>query len=171
MAKKTTTSAKDDAGGPAPVTAPAPPPVVAPGPVTRLGQVVSVLLRSPMYRHLTIGDLEWLVIPAIRAGQFSILEAQSAVDRPLGVALWATVSPVVDRRLTAQKAAGLVPFRLAPSDWRSGDILWLMDLIALRQARQNFLDRLNDTAFKGRTVKYYFERSTKPVAPKASTIA
>ncbi len=167
--------AKDDAAAGAPALAAAPAPAVAlpaaPGSVTRLGQVVSVLLRSPIYRHLTIGDLEWLVIPAIQAGQFSILETRGAVDRPLGVALWASVSQAVDRRLTAQKTAGLVPFRLAPADWRSGDILWLMDLIALRQARQNFLDRLNDTAFKGRKVKLFFGRSTPPVASKASTIA
>ena len=161
--------AKDDAAAGAPVPAAATPARAAtpPSPVTRLGQVVSVLMRSPAYRHLSIADLEWLVIPAIRAGQFSILEARGAVDRPLGVALWASVSSAVDRRLTAQKQAGLVPFRLAPADWHSGDILWLMDLIALRQARQGFLNRLNETAFNGKAVKYYFEKST-PVASRAA---
>ena len=40
-------------------------------------QVVGVLMRSPHYRRYTLGDLEWLVIPPLLAGQFRIGEAKA----------------------------------------------------------------------------------------------
>src|SRR5437867_2982255 len=40
-------------------------------------QIVSVLMRSPRYRHYTLGDLEWLVIPPLATGQWRVVGAQS----------------------------------------------------------------------------------------------
>jgi len=65
-------------------------------------QVVGVLMRSPHYSRYTLGDLEWLVIPPLLAGQFRIGEAK--VDKnqgavmPVAVVLWASVSAEVDKK-------------------------------------------------------------------------
>jgi len=39
-------------------------------------QVVGILMRSPHYRQFTIGDLEWLVVPPVSAGQFRVGEVK-----------------------------------------------------------------------------------------------
>jgi hypothetical protein len=38
-------------------------------------QIVSVLMRDPGDRSLAIADLEWLVLPAVAAGQFRLAHA------------------------------------------------------------------------------------------------
>lgn len=39
------------------------------------------MLRSPYYKRYTLGDLEWLVIPPLLAGQFRIGEAKAGKDQ------------------------------------------------------------------------------------------
>jgi hemolysin-activating ACP:hemolysin acyltransferase len=38
-------------------------------------RVVSVLMRSPYYKHFALADLEWLVVPPLFSGQFAVLDA------------------------------------------------------------------------------------------------
>jgi cytolysin-activating lysine-acyltransferase len=47
-----------------------------------------------------------------------------------GMAIWASVSEEVDKRIREQIKAGSFPLRLKPEDWTSGDINWLLDVIA-----------------------------------------
>jgi cytolysin-activating lysine-acyltransferase len=47
-----------------------------------------------------------------------------------GVALWASVSQEVDGRIREQITSGTFPVRLKAEDWNSGDINWLLDVIA-----------------------------------------
>ena len=142
----------------------------------RFGEIVALMMRSPTYRHLSLADLDWLVVPALLSGQFSIMSARGKSDddlrAPVGVAFWASVSPEVDAKLEAQKKAGLVPFRLQPKDWKSGEIIWLLDLISLPQVNQAFLDKLSEGAFKGKTVKHYHEKRAVPsAAPQPESAA
>ena len=98
-----------------------------------LGEAVMLLSRDPKWRHASLADLEWLLLPAISANQFMTLRGkvkdkdgkETGLTIPVGLALWAKVSEEVDAKLKAQKDAG-APFRLAPQDWKSGDIAWLM---------------------------------------------
>ena len=46
-------------------------------------------------------------------------------SKPIGVAFWATVNEEVEARL----AAGTTKMR--PQDWKSGDRLWAVEVIAL----------------------------------------
>jgi len=104
-------------------------------------------------REHKIADLEWLLMPAMAAGQFSLAEAQSretGVVAPVGVVLWARVSAEVDQRLSDNLDQ---PIRLAPNEWQSGDIFWLIETIGDRQAVAAQLKLLSETEFKGRPVK------------------
>jgi hemolysin-activating ACP:hemolysin acyltransferase len=117
------------------------------------GEIVSVLMRSEHYRGYTLQDLEWLVVPAVLSNQFLLAEARAkgnGFTAPVGVVLWASVSPEVDRRLTAGIAQ---PIRLKPEDWRSGDILWLVDAVGPPKLIGGMLQRLHAKVFKGRQVK------------------
>src|SRR5262245_334295 len=105
-------------------------------------QVVAVLMRDPNFRNLKIADLEWLILPPLMAGQFRLAHAtsqpkaakaeagkttqgttQGGISIPVAVALWARVSPEIDKALTENldKQA-----RLRPNQWASGNNLWLM---------------------------------------------
>ena len=116
-------------------------------------QIVSVLMHSPHYKHYTLADLEWLVVPPLLAGQFSLAEAKGQADGPsfpVAVALWASVSRDVDQRLTENPVA---PIRLRPDEWRSGDILWLVDAVGDGRIVPQFLKQLAETVLKGKDVK------------------
>lgn len=116
-----------------------------------LMRIISVLSRSPHYRHYTISDLEWLVLPPLRLGQCAILHAETpGVPVAAAVALWASVSPEVDLKLSQNLT---VPIRLRPDEWRSGDILWLVDVIGASDAISQLLTRLKSDALKGQQVK------------------
>ena len=61
-----------------------------------------------------------------------------------GIAIWATVPEVViaavDAKIAEQIKAGVFPVRLASDDWTSGEVVWLLDVIAAdrSQAHRTF---------------------------------
>src|SRR5262249_22444101 len=113
-------------------------------------QIVSVLARSPSHKFFTLADLEWLVIPPLTTNQFAVAEAKLQADGPsfpVAIALWASVAPEVDKRLSENLNA---PIRLRPDEWRSGEILWLVDAIGDARVLPGFLQRLRATVWKDR---------------------
>ena len=73
-------------------------------------QAVAVLMRDRNFRSMRLADLEWLVLPPVMAGQFRLAQAPAPLARagageggvlvPVAVALWARVSPEIDKRLS-----------------------------------------------------------------------
>jgi len=92
------------------------------------GDIVGLMMRSPQYKALSLADLEWIVIPALRTGQCMVMEqtnrATGAV-RPLAAVLWAGVSEEVELRLRAETSAGQIA-HVAPQEWTSGARLWIV---------------------------------------------
>ncbi len=131
-------------------------------------QVVSVLMRDPSCKNLKIADLEWLVLPPLMSGQFRLAHAARPANGgpsadgvsdkerrigalvPVAVALWARVSPLVDKALSENLETNV---RLSPSAWTSGDILWLLAVAGNPRALPAFLKQLRENEFKGRQVK------------------
>ena len=118
-------------------------------------QAVGVLMRSPHYREYRIADLEWLLLPPITNGQYRIGETKldekhGGATLPVSLVLWALVSPDVDQRLTA--ATGTAP-QLAPEEWKSGDIPWLVHAAGETRFVRPVVEQLMATTFKGQTVK------------------
>lgn len=113
-----------------------------------LGQVVSLLGQSPAHRHLFVGDLEWLVLPALLNRQARIWrrETERGVV-PVVYASWAMVNAEVEARLVQGQN------RLKPTEWRSGDIPWLIDLVSPYGGGENALKELADQVFPGRLLK------------------
>src|SRR5262245_41377636 len=125
-------------------------------------QIIGVLMRSEHYKHYTLGDLEWLVVPPMLAGQYRIGEAKPKTGGsiPVAVVLWARVSAEVDQRLAQ---IGRAPIRLRPDEWTSGDILWLVHAAGEPRFVREVLKQLNESAFKGREVKLHgFGKDGKP---------
>jgi hemolysin-activating ACP:hemolysin acyltransferase len=116
-------------------------------------QLVGLLMRSSHYRQYTLADLEWLVIPPLKAGQFRIGEAKLPNNQgtaPVALVLWASVSSEVDKRLMEGNEAS---FQLKPEEWTSGDILWLVHAAGETRFVRFVVDQLTKTTFKQRKVK------------------
>jgi cytolysin-activating lysine-acyltransferase len=86
-----------------------------------LGEIAWLMTQSPRHKALTLGDLEWLVMPAVLLRQFRIFYQG---DRPVGVALWALADDLVARRIDAGNT------RLSAAEWKSGTALRIIDIIA-----------------------------------------
>ena len=117
------------------------------------GEIISVLMRSPTYKHFSLADLEWLVVPPVLTQQFVLAEIRKGKDgipAPVGVALWASVSPDVDKKLMANQSG---PLRLRPDEWKSGDTLWLIDAIGPGKVIHGLIENLHKNVFKGRPLK------------------
>jgi hemolysin-activating ACP:hemolysin acyltransferase len=133
------------------------------------GEIVALLSFSPVFKHLSLADLEWLVIPALATNQVTVvrgkLKDQNGLMVPMGLALWAHVSEDVDNKLEAQQRANM-PFRLAPQDWKSGDIPWLLTVLAPNEVAQAFVKKLEESVFKDKSYKRF---ALGPVAAKPQT--
>lgn len=107
---------------------------------------------------MSLADLEWLVIPALATNQVTTvrgkLKDQNGLTIPLGMALWAHVSEEVDKKMESQQQAN-IPFRLAPHDWKSGEIPWLLAVLAPKEVAQALVKKLEDTVFKDKTYKQF----------------
>lgn len=134
-------------------TASAPPAGTARTVAEALGQVVWLLSQSPMHKILRIEDLEWSFMPAIIHEQFRIFRfgplpglenvdpktfaplgmSKDALEQlPLGVAIWAKLSEAAEEKLEKGE-------HLSPEEWKSGDRVWLVELISPFAAKDNKL--------------------------------
>ena len=98
------------------------------------GKAVMAMMMLPRYRNQTLGDLQHLVLEPLIRDRIAIAYPGNAEKSELadisGMAIWASVSEEVDARIREQISAGSFPLRLKPEDWTSGDINWLLDVIA-----------------------------------------
>ncbi|MGQ0671323.1 MAG: toxin-activating lysine-acyltransferase [Hyphomicrobium sp.] len=118
-----------------------------------LGEVVSLLIRSPSEKQHSLADLEWMVMPAIMTGQYAVADAQSKQSgavMPVGAVLWAFVSNEIDQQLSSSTSG---PVRLKPQDWRSGDIPWVVMAIGDPKILGGILQNLAKTVFKDKPAR------------------
>lgn len=121
--------------------------------IATFGEIVSLVMRTKVWRERPIRELEELVLPPLLSGQFSIAEAQSKANglvSPVAVVLWARVSTEVDQRLSAQLEG---PLRLAAAEWTSGDIRWVVEAIGEPKVLREMLKRLAAKEWAGKAVK------------------
>jgi hemolysin-activating ACP:hemolysin acyltransferase len=82
-----------------------------------------------------------------------MMDAQSKTigfTQPVGLVLWARVSPEVDQRLSSNLT---LPIPLKPEEWTSGDILWIVEAVGAQQAMGPLLKALSEREWKGKPVK------------------
>jgi hemolysin-activating ACP:hemolysin acyltransferase len=114
------------------------------------GSVMAMCMRSKVHRRRTLADLEATVAPALLNGQFSLAEMkhqQNGSVTPIAAVLWASVSDDVDRRIAVEG------FRLQPSEWNSGKIIWVVEVVGDGRMLKAMVKRLREKAWKGRVVK------------------
>ncbi|MEZ5839489.1 MAG: toxin-activating lysine-acyltransferase [Hyphomicrobiales bacterium] len=101
------------------------------------GSVAMAMLALPRYREHPIVDLRHLLLDPLVRDRVAVAKAApkpgTAPAGPAGIAIWASVSAEVDAKIREQIKAGAFPVRLAADDWTSGEINWLLDVIAPNQ--------------------------------------
>ncbi|WP_299866288.1 toxin-activating lysine-acyltransferase [uncultured Hoeflea sp.] len=82
-------------------------------------------------------ELAHLVIDPLVRDCIAIASPKPAEDAdpkaalaPAAIAIWASVSDEVDATIKEQIKSGAFPVRLKANDWKSGDHVWLLDVIA-----------------------------------------
>ena len=86
-----------------------------------LGEITWLMTQSPRHKSIPLGDLEWLVMPAILLKQFRLFYKG---EQPVGVALWALVDEIVGKRIDAGDA------RLTAVEWKGGSQMRIVDVVA-----------------------------------------
>jgi cytolysin-activating lysine-acyltransferase len=117
------------------------------------GEAVSILMHSPQFAQFALADLDWLVVPAVMTGQFSITTAQSKVSgstAAVAVVLWASVSDEIDKRLSASPGQSI---RLGPKEWKSGQRIWVVAAVGDVRVLQAMLRRLEQKEWANKPVK------------------
>ena len=117
--------------------------------ISVLGHVLWLMSQSPIHKHMFVSDFEWLVMPAILHGQFRIWREKNAqgVLIPVAYASWAYLDEAAEQRIRQSIK------RLAPTDWKSGTNLWLIDLIAPFGGADKAVKELKEKILKGQTIK------------------
>ena len=119
--------------------------------LARFAQVTMSFMGVPRYSHQSIKELQALAMVPLMRERIAIATVAPKMDNDpasfdskpagagsisnplIGIALWANVSAEVDAKIRDQAAAGIFPVKLNPDDWISGDIVWLLDVIAPSQ--------------------------------------
>jgi hemolysin-activating ACP:hemolysin acyltransferase len=129
------------------------------------GEIVTLLMRTPQYRGISLGDLESLVVPPLLSGQVSIATAQSKNNggtTPVGAILWARVSAEVAKRLASQAGKAI---RLAPEEWQCGDIVWVVASAGESRVLSEMLKQLSRRDWAGKEVRIVVHpKDGKPTA-------
>jgi cytolysin-activating lysine-acyltransferase len=86
-----------------------------------LGEITWLMTQSPRHKAMPLGDLEWLLMPAILLRQFRIFYRG---EQPVGVALWALADELVAKPIDAGDR------RLAAVEWKSGINMRIVDIVA-----------------------------------------
>jgi cytolysin-activating lysine-acyltransferase len=79
------------------------------------------MTQSPRHKAIPLGDLEWLLMPAILLRQFRIFYKG---EQPVGVAAWALADEIVAKRIDAGDK------RLTAVEWKSGSNMRIIDVVA-----------------------------------------
>lgn len=109
------------------------------------GNIMWLMMQSAAHKHLFLTDMEWLVMPTLQLNQFRLWQQNGM---PVAYASWAFLDEAAEGRMRESIK------RLAPVDWKSGDALWLIDMIAPFGGLDEVIKELKGTVFEGQTVKH-----------------
>ena len=100
-------------------------PFVAPTPKSEaelFGAMVWLWMHSPTHRRCPLSELERLLMPALKTGQFVLALQNDELQQPTGLVTWARFNAETEQRYLHS-----LDKTLQPSDWQSGDRPWILD--------------------------------------------
>lgn len=107
------------------------------------GAMTWLWMHSPTHRLCPLHELERLLLPALKTGQFVLALENSPLQQPAGLMTWANFSTPAE-----QKYLQSLDRTLQPDDWQSGDRPWILDWVvpfgrtqAMTRAAQKLLNQ------------------------------
>lgn len=110
-----------------------------------------------MHQRYRLAAVERYTFPPLLFGQFKLYRHE---QKPIAYTSWALMSPEAEERFLASRG------RIEIEDWRSGDRLWIMDLVAPFGHAKPVIDDLRSNIFPGRSAKAIRAARKKGEAPK-----
>lgn len=108
-----------------------------------LGPITWLMMQQGGTRNLLLADLEWRIMPALVLDQARL---HMKDESPLAFVTWARLSAEAANRYRQ------APHRLTPSDWKSGDQIWIVDLVAPFGGARETIDELKGKLFPGQPI-------------------
>lgn len=108
-----------------------------------MGPVLMLYMQSSHRRFNFISDLEWLLMPPLMLKQCKLYMEQ---EFPIGYISWAFLSEEIEQRLV--QSGG----RLTTGDWKSGDRIWLIDMVAPFGSIDMMLTDVQANLFPGKNI-------------------
>lgn len=109
-----------------------------------LGPALWLFARDERKKFTFIADQDWLVMPPLILDQCKLYMKD---EIPWAFCTWAFVSDQVDERLSSS-----IP-KIAPHEWKSGEHLWLIDVVAPFGGADEIITDLQKTNFAGKAFK------------------
>lgn len=108
-----------------------------------LGPIMWLYARDPNRKYTFAADLDWRLMPPLVLDQCKVYYKESL---PWAYFSWAMVSPDVDARLRSNSPI------IAPHEWRSGSIAWLIDAVMPFGADTALVQQVCNEFANGQTV-------------------
>jgi cytolysin-activating lysine-acyltransferase len=109
-----------------------------------MGPVIMLYMQSSHRRFQFISDLEWLLLPPLVSGQCKLYMKK---EYPISFISWAYLDEDTEKRLFLNGG------KLRPEDWKSGENLWIIDIVAPFGGVENMLRDIQKNEFPGQTLK------------------
>lgn len=109
-----------------------------------VGPVIMLYMQSSHRRYQFIGDLEWLLIPPLVLGQCKLYMKK---EYPISYISWAFLDEAAEIRLLQNGG------KLRPDDWKCGDRLWIIDIVAPFGGVENMLRDIQKNEFPGQLLR------------------
>ncbi len=109
-----------------------------------MGPVIMLYMQSSHRRYQFISDLEWLLLPPLVAGQCKLYMKK---EYPISFISWAFLDESTEKKMFQNGG------KLRPEDWKSGDRLWIIDIVAPFGGVENMLKDIQKKEFPGQVVR------------------
>lgn len=110
-----------------------------------LGHVTWLYTQSAQHKHFFLQDLESRVLPALVTEQGKLFFKNEGTGLPLAYISWAYLSEEAEAHFMATQ-------RISVSHWKSGDRVWLVDLITPFGGTTDVLKELVEKIHPGKDV-------------------
>lgn len=118
-----------------------------------LGPALWLYARDPVKKYMFLADTDWAVLPPIVLDQCRLYTKGGL---PYAFLTWAFVNDVVDARLRSAEP------KIAPHEWKSGDKLWLIDVVAPFGQLEETIGEWREMLFPNQKVCALLPESGKP---------
>jgi len=119
-------------------------PAVDPDALMVIGEIIMMASRSGRHRDYTVADVERNFLQAAAMDQMRIYRSEV---EPVGIVTWALLSDELDQAMEKDDV------ELKPEDWRSGDNLWIIEMINHPDVGPSIQADLTQTVFPNKVGK------------------